>query len=82
MIASTSAAESVMAMLYIKKMKEHSRMRFRTQKEMKSLPLNVRNQLDFGSFFGGGGVGAALADFFGRMFLNASSILIQLRGRI
>lgn len=77
-MAATSASDSVMATLYMKKMKEHRKTRFRTQKEMKSLPLNVRNQLALGSSFGGVGGGWFLADFFGRMFLKASNILIQL----
>ena len=77
-MAATSASDSVMATLYMKKMNEHRKTRFRTQKEMKSLPLNVRNQLALGSSFGGVGAGWFLADFFGRMFLKASNILIQL----
>ena len=47
---------------------------------MKSFPLNVSSQFFFGSSFGGGGGGAAFDLFLGRMFLNASSILIQLKG--
>jgi len=61
----------------MKKRKEQRRITLRTQKEMKSFPLNVRSQFFFGSSFGGGG--AALDLFLGRMFLKASNILIQLR---
>jgi len=78
-MALTSASDSVIATLYMKKTNEHRKTRFRTTKEMKSLPLNVRNQLGLASVLGGGGGGAAFADFLGRMFLKASSILIQLR---
>ena len=79
-IAFTSASDSVIATLYMKKRKEHRRITLRTQNEMKSFPLNVSSQFFFGSSFGGGGGGAAFDLFLGRMFLNASSILIQLKG--
>jgi len=79
-IAFTSASDSVIATLYMKKRKEQRRITLRTQKEMKSFPLNVRSQFFLGSSFGGGGGGAALDLFLGRMFLKASNILIQLKG--
>ena len=78
-IAATSASDSVIATLYMKKRKEQRRITLRMQKEMKSFPLNVSSQFVFGSSFGGGGGGAALDLFLGRMFLKASNILIQLR---
>ena len=79
-IAFTSASDSVIATLYMKKRKEQRRITLRTQNEMKSFPLNVSSQFFFGSSVGGGGGGAAFDLFLGRMFLNASSILIQLKG--
>lgn len=75
-MASTSASDSVIATLYIKKRKEHNKITLRTTKEMKSFPLNVRNQFALGCSLAGGGGGAAFEDFFGRIFLNASNILI------
>jgi len=75
-MASTSASDSVMATLYMKKRKEHNKITLRTTKEIKSFPLKVRNQFGFGASLTGAGGGAVLADFFGRIFLNASNILI------